>query len=78
MKLFSRRSAHPDVEALAAPPDPNCPHRSMLPQWASAAEMWQKNPPSSYACRDCHRSFTPAEQRLRQMARAEERFQQGA
>jgi hypothetical protein len=58
-KRFGRKGAAPPLPPAAE----RCPHTTLVPRWASAAEMGQDDKASSYTCQACAQSFTAAEGR---------------
>lgn len=53
-KLFGKKAAAPPLPSAAE----HCPHTTLVPRWASAAEMGQDDKATGYTCQGCEQSFT--------------------
>ncbi len=72
MKLLDRLFHRAKPEA---PPPPSasvtCLHVSLVPKWASVADMGQEDKASNYTCDACGQSFTPEEARALRASEAD-------
>ena len=60
-RLLGREEKSPASEA--APPEPICPHATLIPHWDSAEDMGKPERATSYTCESCKQTFAGEEGR---------------
>ena len=59
-RLLGRKGDDAAVES-AAPPEPICPHATLIPRWDSVEDMGNAERITTYTCESCKETFSREE-----------------